>query len=152
MSVTPFEIARHIERKHAWWTVWYGRYTGHYWAMALWVPGPIGVLEEPTPQLLVDAIATFELISPKPTIAASHARYARSATRSRRQSLLDRAGDGTPDDGSSSRSKAWGWGRADQAEQVLQSARIRIPAKSIASKVLDHDVEGRCSSNAVEWS
>jgi hypothetical protein len=72
MSVTPLEIARHIEwQRRPWWTVWYGRKTGHYWAIAMWVPGRAGVLEAPTPDLLVAAITNFELLHPKPPIDPS---------------------------------------------------------------------------------
>jgi hypothetical protein len=39
MLLGPDEIARRIQQRHRpGWAVWYGRATGHYWALASWVP------------------------------------------------------------------------------------------------------------------
>jgi hypothetical protein len=48
------------------WIVWYGTYTQRYWAISAWVPGPAGVIEQPTPAALVAAMNTFEMLHPKP--------------------------------------------------------------------------------------
>jgi hypothetical protein len=89
--MTPLEVARQIERdRRPWWIVWYGRYTGRDWAMALWVPGPVGVLEAPTPGVLVAAITNFDMLHPKPTTVTSPARQARSSAGSWREASHDR--------------------------------------------------------------
>jgi hypothetical protein len=66
-TLDPREIARRIEyRLRPWWTVWYGRHTRHYWALAAWVPGLRGMLSAPNPDALDAAITTFEMLHPKP--------------------------------------------------------------------------------------
>jgi hypothetical protein len=68
------EIARQIERRRRpWWIVWYGKYTGQFWAVAVWASAPHGMLCAATPDALDAAIDTFELIHPKPLHRRAHA-------------------------------------------------------------------------------
>lgn len=104
MSVTPAEIARHIEReRRPWWAVWYGRHTGHYWAMALWVPGPAGVLEAPTPHALTGAMESFETTNPKPATS----RIQKPPLSGERPPPWNQ---GRPLHGHGARREAWHWG------------------------------------------
>lgn len=67
IATDPREIARRIEyRLRPWWVVWYGRSTGHYWAMATWVSGLHSMLSAPGPNGLYAAITAFEMLHPKP--------------------------------------------------------------------------------------
>jgi hypothetical protein len=66
VSLGPDEMARLIQRRHAGWSVWYGRHTGQFWALARWVRGPYAMVSAPTPETLDAAIAVFETIHPKP--------------------------------------------------------------------------------------
>jgi hypothetical protein len=59
-------------RRRPWWIVWYGRSTGLYWALAAWVPGLQSMLSAPTPDALDAAIATFEMLHPKPGERRAH--------------------------------------------------------------------------------
>jgi hypothetical protein len=66
-SVDPHRIADAIWReRRPCWVVWFGSYTRRYWAIAAWVRGPSGVIEQPTPAALVAAMNNFETIYPKP--------------------------------------------------------------------------------------
>jgi hypothetical protein len=68
MLLGHHEIARHIEYKNRpWWMVWYGDQTRQFWAMAHWVCTPQAMLSAATPDALNAAIATFEILYPKPT-------------------------------------------------------------------------------------
>jgi hypothetical protein len=70
----PEEIAQRIQCQHRpGWLVWHGKYTGRYWAMARWAPTPYGLLDAATPDELDAAIATFELLQPKPAHPHAHA-------------------------------------------------------------------------------
>jgi hypothetical protein len=74
MLLGPEEIARRIQHRHQpGWLVWHGRYTGHYWALARWAPTPHCLLSAATPDELDTAIATFELLHPKPVHPHAHA-------------------------------------------------------------------------------
>jgi hypothetical protein len=74
MLLGPAEIARRIQHQHRpGWLVWHGKYTGHYWALARWAPTPHGLLGAATPDELDAAIATFELLHPKPAQPHAHA-------------------------------------------------------------------------------
>jgi hypothetical protein len=67
MLLGPREIARRIEYKNRpWWSVWYGRQTRLYWAVACWVRTPDAMLSAATPEALDAAIANFEAFHPKP--------------------------------------------------------------------------------------
>lgn len=73
-ALDPREIARQIEcHRRPWWVVWYGRHTGCYWAMSSWVSGVHGMLSAPSPEALIAAIATFEMLHPKPSQQNVHA-------------------------------------------------------------------------------
>lgn len=68
MLLGPDEIASRLQRRHGpGWRVWFGRSTRHYWALASWVPGRDGFVGAPAPEALDAAIATVELLYPKPT-------------------------------------------------------------------------------------
>ncbi|HEU5155546.1 MAG TPA: hypothetical protein VFU43_00995 [Streptosporangiaceae bacterium] len=68
MLLSPDDIARRIQyTRRPGWLVWHGRHTRHYWALALWTRGPVGMIGAATPDALEAAIATFELLHPKPT-------------------------------------------------------------------------------------
>jgi hypothetical protein len=70
----PHEMARCIEYRHRpWWVVWYGRWTGQYWALPSWVSTSHGMLCAATPGALDAAIATFEMLYPKPSHDRAHA-------------------------------------------------------------------------------
>ncbi|HEU5159203.1 MAG TPA: hypothetical protein VFU43_19560 [Streptosporangiaceae bacterium] len=74
MLLGPDEMARRIQHRHSpGWLVWHGKYTGHYWALANWAPGPYALLSAATPDALDAAIATFELLHPKPAPRRPHA-------------------------------------------------------------------------------
>jgi hypothetical protein len=67
MQLRPDEIARRIQYQHRpGWLCWYGRHTGRYWALAAWVAGLDGMLSAPDPDALDAAVATFEVLHPKP--------------------------------------------------------------------------------------
>lgn len=66
MSPGPDEVARQIQRRRPGWSVWFGRWTGHYWALACWVHTADGLLSAAGPDALEAAIAAFELLHPKP--------------------------------------------------------------------------------------
>lgn len=67
MLLGPDEIAQWIEHRHRpGWTVWFGRSTGHYWALAGWARTPYGMLGAATPDALETAITSFEARHPKP--------------------------------------------------------------------------------------
>lgn len=68
MPLGPDDIARRIQ--YAWrpgWLVWHGRQTRHYWAVALWTRGSIGMISAAAPDALEAAMSTFEMLHPKPT-------------------------------------------------------------------------------------
>lgn len=65
--VDPHEMARRLEYgRRPWWTIWYGRRTHDYWAVAAWVPGLRGMISAADPYALDAAITTFEALYPKP--------------------------------------------------------------------------------------
>jgi hypothetical protein len=67
MLLGPHDIAQRIEYQHRpGWSVWYGRKTKLYWALACWVRTPGGMFSAATPEALDAAIATFETLHPKP--------------------------------------------------------------------------------------
>jgi hypothetical protein len=74
MSLDPDDIARRLQHRH-WpgWSVWHGRATRHYWALASWVPGLAGMLSAATPDALDAAIAIFVGLHPKPAHWYVHA-------------------------------------------------------------------------------
>jgi hypothetical protein len=61
------EIADRIWRqRHSHWVVWWGEHSQHFWAIATWVRGPAGVIQQKTPDALVAAMNHIEMIYPKP--------------------------------------------------------------------------------------
>lgn len=73
MLLGPKEIAQSIEHKHRpWWSVWYGEHTQKFWAVATWVHTPQAMLDAATPDALDAAIATFEVLHPKPARQHRH--------------------------------------------------------------------------------
>ena len=68
MLFGPHEIARRIQYQHRpGWSIWYGRETRQYWALARWTRATGAMFSAETPQALEAAIATFETHHPKPT-------------------------------------------------------------------------------------
>ena len=65
MLLSPDEIARRIQHRHRpGWSVWYGRSTGQYWALAPGLRTLHGMFGAATPEALDAAITTFETLSP----------------------------------------------------------------------------------------
>jgi hypothetical protein len=74
MLLGPDEIAWRIQHQHQpGWVVWYGKATGLYWALASWVPTLDGFVGAPAPETLDAAIATVEMLHPKPAHHHAHA-------------------------------------------------------------------------------
>jgi hypothetical protein len=73
MILGPPDIARRLEYQHRpGWSVWYGRQTRQYWALACWVRPAGAMFGAATPEALDAAIVTFEALHPKPA-QRSHA-------------------------------------------------------------------------------
>lgn len=72
MSFDPDEIARRIQAHRPGWSVWFGRATGLYWAVACWAWMPRGMLGAATPDAIDAAITTFEALVPKPQQRRAH--------------------------------------------------------------------------------
>lgn len=73
MLFRPQEIALSIAYKHRpGWLVWYGKYTGHYWALACWVRTPNAMFSASSPDALDAAMTTFEMFNPKPGYRYAH--------------------------------------------------------------------------------
>jgi hypothetical protein len=71
MLLGPDEIARRIQHHHRpGWSVWYGRSTAQFWAVACWTRTPHDMLGAATPAALDAAMVAFETLYPKPAHTA----------------------------------------------------------------------------------
>jgi PQQ enzyme repeat len=71
MLLGPDEVVLRIQhRHHPDWSVWFGRATRHYWALASWVPGRDGFVGAAAPEALAAAIASVERRYPRPVGAS----------------------------------------------------------------------------------
>jgi hypothetical protein len=67
MPLGPHGIARRLQHRHRpGWSIWYGRQTRQYWALASWARTSHGMFGAATPEALEAAIAIFETLHPKP--------------------------------------------------------------------------------------
>ena len=67
MLLGPHDIARRLEYQHRpGWSIWYGKQTRQYWAVACWERTAGAMFAAATPEALDAAITTFEVLHPKP--------------------------------------------------------------------------------------